>query len=102
MSKHNPHRAYPEDVAAKATYLLSLAKMMAYVIKHGPQLIDQLAKELQAYIDELVNEDYAKEFENAMDAVASQRIQLLEYISDRQELIEFMKKSEYVREQKKS
>ena len=76
--------------------------MMAYVLKHGPQLIDQLAKELQAYIGELVNEDYAKEFENAMDAVASQRIQLLEYISDKQQLVEFMNESEYVREQKKS
>lgn len=74
--------------------------MLAYVIKYGPYLIDSLAKELQAYIGELTNEDYAKEFENAMDTVASQRIQLLEYISDKQQLIEFVKESEYKKEQK--
>lgn len=75
--------------------------MMAYTLKYGPHLIDSLSKELVAYIGELTNEDYAKEFENAMDSIASQRLQLLEYISDKQQLIEFVKNSEYTREQKK-
>lgn len=75
--------------------------MMAYVIKYGPHLIDTLAKELMAKIGELTNEDYSKEFENAMDAIASQRLQLLEHIADKKQLVEFVKKSEYKKEQKR-
>lgn len=75
--------------------------MMAYTLKHGPQLIDELSKELVAYIAQLTNEDYSKEFENAMDAISCQRVQLLEYVSDKELLLEFVKNGEYAREQKK-
>lgn len=69
------------------------ALMSAYIIKHKPQLIDELSKELVGYIKEISNEQYAIEFENAMDAIASQRFQAFELVVDKQTLCEWLKET---------
>lgn len=67
------------------------ALMMAYVIKHKPNFIDELSKELVGYIREVTGDQYAEEFENAMDAIASQRFQAFELIADPKQLRELIR-----------